>query len=108
MERQLLEQHDPVDILEIFADQKKWFPIRYLEAKEIAEQNLCKYTKDAATKDCNSSESAKNSVIYIDFIFNCTLEILFFFYLASIFKCIRDHLVLSQNKIWLCSRFVSD
>ena len=63
----------------MFTDQKKWFPIRYLEAKEIAEQNLCKYTKDAATKDCNSSESAKNSFIYLDFIFNCTLEINLYF-----------------------------
>ena len=49
---------DPVEMFEQLADQKKWLPIRYLEAKERAEQNLCKYTKDAATKDCDSSASA--------------------------------------------------
>ena len=57
-ERQNDAAGDPVDMFEQLADQKKWLPIRYLEAKERAEQNLCKYTKDAATKDCNNSASA--------------------------------------------------
>ena len=57
-ERQNDAAGNPLDLFEQLSDQKKWLPIRYLEAKERAEQNLCKYTKDAATKDCDSSASA--------------------------------------------------
>merc|ERR1719334_1780916 len=41
---------DPIGMFDQLADQKKWLPIRYAEAKARAEETLCKYTINAATK----------------------------------------------------------